>query len=198
MVGVNIQATKAGTGTTTGTDGRYTISVAERDVLVFTYVGFVPQQVAVGNQATINITLEPQQNQLNQVVVIAYGTQAKKDLTGSVSTISGKEIADLPPTINIEQALQGKAAGVMVLQESGQPGAATRVRIRGSSSLLGSNQPLYVIDGIPEVPEGNIPDDGSAFNNSLLQQGLSSPLGNINPEDVESISVLKDASATAI
>ena len=198
LVGVNIQATKAGTGTTTGTDGRYTISVAERDVLVFTYVGFVPQQVAVGNQATINITLEPQQNQLNQVVVIAYGTQAKKDLTGSVSTISGKEIADLPPTINIEQALQGKAAGVMVLQESGQPGAATRVRIRGSSSLLGSNQPLYVIDGIPVVPEGNIPDDGSAFNNSLLQQGLSSPLGNINPEDVESISVLKDASATAI
>ncbi len=94
--------------------------------------------------------------------------------------------------------MQGRAAGVLVIQESGQPGGATRVRIRGSSSLLGSNQPLYVVDGVPVVAEGNIPDNGNALNNTLLQQGLSSPLNNINPADIESMTVLKDASATAI
>jgi TonB-dependent starch-binding outer membrane protein SusC len=198
LSGVSILARVAGTGTSTDGNGNFSIRTESSDVLVFSYVGYISQEVNVAGQTNINVVLEPQQNKMNEVVVIAYGSQSRRDLTGSVSTIAGKDLTELPATINIEQALQGRAAGVMVVQESGQPGAATRVRIRGSSSLLGSNQPLYIVDGIPVVAESNIPDDGSVFNNGLLQQGLNSPLGNINPEDVESISILKDASATAI
>lgn len=198
LSGISVIAKRSGAGTTTDENGNFRIDVAENDVLVFSSVGYLTQEVTVGNQTSIRVILVAEEKSLQEVVVIAYGTQRKREVTGSVSTISGRDLEDLPPTINLEQALQGRAAGVLVVQESGQPGSATRVRIRGSSSLLGSNQPLYVVDGIPVVAEGNIPDDGSAFNRGLLQQGLSSPLGNINPDDIESISILKDASATAL
>lgn len=197
--GVSITAKQSGSGTTSDDNGFFSIDVKKNDILSFSFVGYITQEIAISDETNnINVILQAQQKKLDEVVVIAYGTTTKKDLTGSVSQITGKSIAELPPTINVEQALQGRAAGVLVTQESGQPGAATRVRIRGSSSLLGSNQPLYVVDGIPVVAESNIPDDGSAFNNGLIQQGLNSPLGNINIDDIESISVLKDASATAI
>lgn len=198
LEGVSIFARNSGDGTATNNQGAYTIKVNASDVLTFTSVGFGSQTISVTDKAVLNVTLLPQQKGMDEVVVIAYGSVIKKDLTGSVSQISGKDLAELPPTINVEQALQGRAAGVQVTQESGQPGAATRVRIRGGSSLLGSNQPLYVVDGIPVIAESNIPDDGSAFNRGLIQQGLNSPLGNLNIDDIENISVLKDASATAI
>ncbi|MGV3529747.1 MAG: SusC/RagA family TonB-linked outer membrane protein [Flavisolibacter sp.] len=198
LSGVSVVARRSGNGTSTDVNGRFTIQVNNTDVLVISSVGYDTEEMNITDQDFVRVVLNTQESELKSVVVVAYGTQAKKDVTGSVSQISGRELSELPPTINVEQGLQGRAAGVMVVQESGQPGSATRVRIRGSSSLLGSNQPLYVVDGIPVVAEGNIPDDGSAFNRALLQQGLSSPLGNISPDDIESISVLKDASATAI
>lgn len=195
LSGVSITAPEG--GAITDLNGRFSVSAKANDIVTLTSVGYRPLSVRLkASGQRLVMTLD--QRQIDEVVVIAYGSQSRKDLTGSISTISGKDIAELPPTVNLEQALQGRAAGVMVVQESGQPGSATRVRIRGSSSLLGSNQPLYVVDGIPVVAEGNIPDDGSTFNTAMIRQGLNSPLGNINTEDIESISVLKDASATAI
>ncbi len=197
----DVTVTVKGMSTTTTSDknGNYSISVTNEDaVLVFSFIGFDKQEIRVGNKKTMNVTLRIATNQLDETVIIAYGTQKKKEVTGSLSTISGESIKDLPSTVNIEQSLQGRAAGVMVMQESGQPGGATRVRIRGASSLLGSNQPLYIVDGVPVVAEGNIPSNGNVINTDLIRQGLSSPLNNINPSDIESMTVLKDASATAI
>lgn len=195
LSGVSI--TSANGGAITDNNGRFTIDAQVNEIITLTSVGYQPLSTRV-KEGIQRLTMIVDQKQIDEVVVIAYGTQNKKDLTGSISTISGKDIAELPPVVGVEQALQGRAAGVMVVQESGQPGSATRVRIRGTSSLLGSNQPLYVVDGIPVVAESNIPDNGAAINTNMIRQGLNSPLGNINMEDIESISVLKDASATAI
>ncbi|WP_316814017.1 TonB-dependent receptor [Pedobacter heparinus] len=199
LPGVTVQLKGTSTIAYTNAAGNYSITVPDENAeLVFTFIGFGPQEIKVGNKTTINVTLKESTNQLEETVIVAYGSQKKAQVTGSLVAVSGESIKDLPSTINLEQALQGRAAGVMVMQESGQPGGATRVRIRGTSSLLGSNQPLYIVDGIPVVAEGNIPVNGNVINNDLIKQGLSSPLNNINPSDIESMTVLKDASATAI
>lgn len=183
----------------TAENGSYSIRVpAENAILVFSHLAFTTAEVPINGRAQINISLQERSNELDETVVIAYGSQRRKNITGSVATISADQLQDLPPVVNLEESLKGFAAGVMVQQENGQPGAATRVRIRGSASLLGSNQPLYVVDGVPVLAESNIPDDGSARNTEMLNLGLNSPLNNLNPADIESISVLKDASATAI
>lgn len=199
MPGVNVILKGTITGTTTDANGDYTLNVPDdATVLVYSFIGYKPQEAKIDDLTTINITLTLDITNLSEVVIIGYGDVERRDLTGSVSTVKGKDISDLPATINIDEALQGQAAGVLVVQETGQPGGAARVRIRGSTSLLGSNQPLYVIDGIPVEATSNIPDNGSATNRAFLQQGLNTPLGNINPNDIESISILKDASAAAI
>ncbi len=198
LAGATIVATGSQTSAITNNSGEFSIRAKINEVLTISLVDYATQTVVADSSGAVVAKLKEQGKGLEEVVIVAYGSVNKKDLTGSVSKISGKDLSELPPTINLEQALQGRAAGVAVTQESGQPGAATRVRIRGAASLLGSNQPLYVVDGIPVVVESNIPDNGSAFNNALLQQGLNSPLANINIDDIESISVLKDASATAI
>lgn len=199
LPGVTVQLKGTSAIAYTNAAGNYAITVPDENAeLVFTSIGFTTQEIKVGNKTIINVTLKESTSQLEETVIVAYGSQKKKDLTGSVSTISGESLHDLPSTINLEQALQGRAAGVQVIQETGQPGAATKVRIRGSSSLLGSNQPLYIVDGVPVVAEGNIPANGNVINNDLIAQGLSSPLNNLSPNDIETISILKDASATAI
>lgn len=199
MPGVTVQLKGTSTIVYTNAAGNYSVTVPDENAeLVFTFIGFSTKQIKVGNKTTIDVTLKESTNQLEETVIVAYGTQKKRDLTGSVSTISGESLHDLPSTINLEQALQGRAAGVQVIQETGQPGGATKVRIRGSSSLMGSNQPLYIVDGVPVVAEGNIPDNGNSVNQTLIREGLSSPLNNLSPNDIESISILKDASATAI
>lgn len=199
LPGVTVQLKGTPTIAYTNAGGNYSITVPDENAeLVFTFIGFGKQEIKVGNKTTINVTLKESTNELEETVIVAYGSQKKRDLTGSVSSISGESIQDLPSTINLEQALQGRAAGVQVIQETGQPGGATKVRIRGASSLLGSNQPLYIVDGVPVVAEGNIPDNGNVVNQTLIREGLNSPLNNISPNDIESISILKDASATAI
>lgn len=163
-------------GTSTDFDGQYTISADAKNTLVFSYVGYTTKEVLVGNQKQINVTLE-QDNKLDEVVVIGYGTQRKSDLTGSVSSVTAEDLT-VVPVARVDQALQGRAAGVQVTQVSGAPGAGTAIRIRGGNSITGSNEPLWVIDGIIV---------GTNFN-----------LNNINSNDIKSIEVLKDASSIAI
>ncbi len=176
LPGVNVAVKGTTRGTTTDASGNYQIAVPDnRVVLVFSSVGFVPQEVTVGNQSVVNLTLTADDRSLNEVVVVGYGTQRKSQTTGAISSVSAKEIAELPIT-NARQALQGRAAGVDVVQNGSKPGAGVTVRIRARRSINASNDPLYVLDGIPLA--GNIDD--------------------VNPNDIAGIEILKDASATAI
>jgi len=176
LAGVNV-ALKGGTrGTTTDASGQYTLAVPSGDAaLVFSAVGYTRQEVAVGSRTTLDVTLAVEDRQLDEVVVVGYGTVKKSDLTGSLAQVKAKDLTSFPTT-NVVQALQGRAAGVQVVQNNGSPGSPVSVRIRGTNSIQGSNEPLYVIDGFP-----------FSGNPTLL-----------NNADVESIEVLKDASATAI
>ncbi|PWH84622.1 TonB-dependent receptor [Algibacter marinivivus] len=164
------------TGTSTDFDGNFTINAEALSTLVISYVGYSTKEVLVGNQTQINVTLE-QDNKLDEVVIIGYGSQRKSDLTGSVSSVSGEDLSTLPVS-RVDQALQGRAAGVQVTQTSGAPGAGTSIRVRGGNSITGSNEPLWVIDGIIV---------GTNFN-----------LNNLNANDVKSVEILKDASSIAI
>ena len=163
-------------GVSTDFDGNYTIEAGPDETLQFSYIGYTAQEILVGTQNQINVTLEAG-NKLDEVVVIGYGTQRKSDLTGSVSSVSAEDVAAIPVS-RVDQALQGRAAGVQVTQVSGAPGAGTAIRVRGGNSITGSNEPLWVIDGIIV---------GTDFN-----------LNNINANDVKSIEILKDASSIAI
>lgn len=172
---VNIIIKGTGTGTTTDTEGNYKISVPNTSAtLVFSFVGYISQEVKVNNQSTVNIALAPDAKALGEVVVIGYGTVKKSDLTGAVATIKGEELMD-KPVPNVSQALQGKIAGVEVSVNSNAPGAPAKVRVRGLGSINSNIDPLYVVDGVIGV-------DGNS----------------INPNDIASLEVLKDASSTAI
>ncbi|WP_240665643.1 TonB-dependent receptor [Lutibacter sp. HS1-25] len=163
-------------GTTTDFDGNFTIGANAQSTLVVSYIGYGTKQILVGNQTKFEIVLATD-NTLDEVVVIGYGTQRKSDLTGSVSSVSSEDITAAPNS-RVDQALQGRAAGVQVTQVSGAPGAGTVIRVRGGNSITGSNEPLWVIDGIVV---------GTNFN-----------LNNINSSDIKSIEILKDASSIAI
>lgn len=186
LPGVTIKVKDSPTGTLSGADGSYTISAKNGDVLVFSFISYVTQQIYVGSSTVINVALKPSTNDLSEVVVIGYGTRKRSDLTGSISSVTAADIAKSQPT-TIDQALQGRAAGVIVQQVSGQPGGDVNVQIRGLGGFVGS-PPLYVIDGVQIPPNGQSAIPGNGTN----------PLSSINPSDIASIDVLKDASATAI
>ncbi|MEP6556248.1 MAG: SusC/RagA family TonB-linked outer membrane protein, partial [Ferruginibacter sp.] len=165
--------------------GKFTIDASPGEVLVITTVGYVKKELVVGNSSiNIKVKLVETISQLDDVVVIGYGKAKRKDATGSISSVSGADLRKTQPT-TFDQALQGKVAGVMVQQVSGQPGGGVSIQIHGISSVSGSNSPLYVIDGVI-IPPTNDPGNGA------------NPLNAINPSEIESIDVLKDASATAI
>ena len=190
LPGVNVVVKGTTQGTVTDVDGNYKIDVPDQEsVLVFSSVGYVSEDMAVGNKTTINITLSPDIKSLSEIVVVGYGTVKKSDLTGSVSSVKASELQQTPMT-SIDQGLVGRAAGVMVTQTSGMPGAIASIRIRGTSSLQGGNEPLYVIDGFPIY-------NGSGFGSTGGNAQMSG-LSTINPSDIESIEILKDASATSI
>lgn len=189
-------ATVLSQGTTNGVvtdfDGNFTINVSSNAVaLEISYVGYESKTITIGNKTIINATLEENLENLDEVIVVGYGSVKKSDLTGSVSSVKAEEVTKAG-FIAIDQALAGRAAGVVVTQNSGQPGSGASITIRGISSLSGS-QPLYVIDGIPI---DNSTEAG--LNNEGLGSGDLSPLSLINPADISSIEILKDASATAI
>lgn len=176
LPGVTIIVEGSTSGTVSDTDGKYSISAEPGDILVFSFIGFSPQKITVGNQTEINVIMLEDEQSLEEVVVVGYGSQRKADITSAVSVINMEAVGDVPTT-NVSRLIQGQAAGVQVRQQSGRPGEEMQITIRGLGSLGAGSQPLFVVDGFP-------------VGNSLGQ--------NLNPSDIESISVLKDAASTAI
>jgi TonB-dependent starch-binding outer membrane protein SusC len=197
LPGVNVFEKGTQNGTVTDLDGNYSITVSgSNSVLVFSFVGYLTEEVPVGDQQVIDINLSEDILDLDEVVVVGYGTMKRSDLTGAVASVSEETLRSSVAT-NLDQALQGRIAGVQITQNSGQPGGAASVRIRGASSITGSSEPLYVIDGIPFQGDG-IQTAGFDWSGGANGQSRVNPLSTINPNDIVSIEVLKDASASAI
>ena len=176
------------TGTVTDIDGRYTITVpTEKSTLTFSFIGFAPQEVFVGKQTVVNVQLKTAVQGLDEVVVVGYGTTKRANLTTAQTTVTSKEIEKTVNT-TIEQALQGRTAGVYITQNSGQPGGGISVNIRGVNSINGTNEPLYVIDGV-QIAGQSV---------SFGAQSSSNPLSGLNPADIEDFQVLQGPSATAL
>ncbi len=195
LPGVNILVKGTTTGTQTDFDGNYTLDNVPSDaVIVYSFIGYKTQEISVSGQSVINILMEEDTSVLDEVIVIGYGTTTIKDATGAVAVVTSDDfnrgIISSP-----EQLIQGKTAGVQITQTSGEPGAGINIRIRGSNSVRSNNNPLFVVDGIP-LSGGNT----SASNNvaGVGSNPAKNPLNFLNPNDIESISILKDASATAI
>lgn len=187
MIGVTVSGKGSSAFTQSGPDGSYRISVPSSvTVLVFSYTGFENTEVSIGNKTAINVQLGGDGKNLDEVVVVAYGTQRKAEMTGSATTVKSKEIANIPRT-SVDQVLQGKVAGLQSVTPNGQPGAVQQLRIRGIGSITAGAAPLWVIDGVPV----NIGDFARATTTSNALAGL-------NGNDIEEITVLKDASATSI
>ncbi|MBO9732513.1 MAG: TonB-dependent receptor [Chitinophaga sp.] len=192
LPGVTIRVKGTAIGATTDGQGNFSLAVpGENSILVCSYVGFESKEVIVIGSQSLRIVLKPQSASLNDLVVVGYGTQQKKNVTSAITSVKGSELAGVAVT-NLDAALQGKAAGMQVVQNSGAPGDETYIRIRGNGSLFGENRPLYVIDG---VPMSNLP---------AAQYGISgdgqriTTTNNINPNDIQSVEILKDAAAAAI
>ena len=191
-VSVTIQGTTS--GAQTDFDGNYTIKASQGDVLVFSYLGYKTEVRTVGSETVINVTMTEDSTQLEEIVVIGYGTTTVKDATGSVASVRAEDF-NKGIIASPEQLIQGKTAGVQISSTSGAPGAGVNIRIRGTNSVRSNNNPLFVVDGIPlsgqeTTSGGNVIGLGS--------NPAKNPLSFLNPNDIESISVLKDASATAI
>ena len=174
LMGVNVVEKGTTNGTITDLDGKYTLNVGPNAVLQFSYIGYVSSDIAVNGQRTVNVTMKEDSQNLDEVVVVGYGTVRKADLAGSVSVLDNKAFKD-QPIKQVSDALQGRVSGVQV-QSSGVPGGTVKIRVRGSGSINRSNDPLYVIDGI------------------VRESGLTG----LNPDDIQSMQILKDASSTAI
>ena len=174
-------------------DGFYTTSINPDDVLSFSYVGMLSQKVKANDQTVLNITLQDNAVNLDDVVVVGYGSMKKRDLSGAVAKIGGDELMKGTGLSSFNQALLGKVSGVVVNQTDGTPGGAISINVRGANSFTTSTQPLYIVDGVP-FESASTPiskaNDGSQMNVNAL--------ASINPHDIESIEILKDASATAI
>jgi TonB-linked SusC/RagA family outer membrane protein len=176
LPGVNVVVKGSSSGTTTDAEGRFKINVAsERAVLVFSSVGYLKQEITVGNQTSLTIKMKPDDQTLSEVVVVGYGSQLKKEVTGAVQTVTAKELKDIPVS-QVTQKLQGRLAGVQINQTTGKPGQGMTVRIRGQLSVSAGSDPLYVVDGFP----------------------ITGSIGAINPDEIEEITVLKDASSTSL
>ncbi|MEO0333600.1 MAG: TonB-dependent receptor plug domain-containing protein, partial [Bacteroidota bacterium] len=195
LPGVNVLLKGTNQGTVTDIEGNYSISVESDGILVFSSIGYITQEMPVNNRSTINLQLEADVRNLSEVVVVGYGTQMKRDVTGAISTVKAEELSNFKAAPSLDQALQGQAAGVQVSSTSGVPGAPTRVLIRGTNSISSGTEPLWIIDGMILSGQGGGEQGGLGRNNATVGQN---PLASINPNDIESVEVLKDASATAI
>ncbi|WP_214072999.1 TonB-dependent receptor [Mucilaginibacter sp. dw_454] len=190
LIGAAVRIKGVTNGATTDANGRFVLITAQKlpFTLVITYIGYETKEVVVDG-SPVNVRLKAQNSQLNDVVVVGYGTQTRKSITGSVSTIAVGEVKD-KPTATFEEQLQGKAAGLQISASTGVPGDAMFIRIRGTTSINASNDPLYVIDGVYV--------NSSSLQRITTQGQANNPLADINPDDIESVTVLKDADATAI
>ncbi len=185
LIGASIMVKGTTNGTVSDIDGKFKLSAPGDATLVVSYTGFSTSEVAVNNQTDITVTMQPGID-LTEVLVTGYGTAIKRELTGNIAKIRTEDIKNMPVT-SFDQAMQGKAAGVQINGGTGKLGQAMQIRVRGQSSVSASNQPLFVIDGIPATT-----DDLGLFG------GATNPMADINPQDIESIEILKDASAAAI
>lgn len=192
LPGVNVIEINTTNGTITDVDGFYSIEVKSNNILVFSSVGFVTEEVAINSRTNIDVTMIQDISALEEIVVVGYGTQKRGDVTGAVTSLNPDILKDRPIT-NIEEALQGQVPGLSISSTGGQPGAETKMNIRGVSSVSGSSQPLIVIDGFPM---NDVSTSGGGGLEAFSAQ--MSSFSYINPDDIESIEVLKDASATAI
>ncbi|MEM9858265.1 MAG: TonB-dependent receptor [Bacteroidota bacterium] len=194
LPGVNVIEKGTTNGTVTDFDGNYTLSVSSGATIVFSFVGYTSQETVVGSRSVIDISLETDVTQLSEVVVVGYGVQEKKDITGAVASVDAEQF-NRGVINNPAELIQGKVAGVNVVSSSGEPGAGITVQVRGAGSVRANNDPLYVVDGVPLdgrniTPGGTGPVGGGSQSRN--------PLNFLNPDDIETIDVLKDASATAI
>ncbi len=190
MTGVTVRVKNMNLGTVTDVKGHYSINANENATLVFSFVGYRTQEILVRNRSIINVIMQEDTQLLEEMVVIGYGSVRKRDLTGAVSSLAGDALLKTNP-VSVNQGLQGKLAGVNVSQADGAPGAGINIQIRGANSFTTSTEPLYIIDGMPfSVGEAPATDYGTKQKNN--------PLSMISPQDIQSIEVLKDASATAI
>ena len=178
LIGATIQVKGTSTGTTTDFDGKYEITADENATMVISYTGYTTQEVPIQGRTQINIALEAASELLDEVVVVGYGTQKKREVTAAIASLTEEQITKIPVSSSVE-AIQGQVAGVDIQQQGGRPGEQPTIRIRGRRSISASNDPLFVIDGIPQTGEGDI-------------------IGDINPQDIQSMEILKDAAATAI
>ncbi|MCD8042270.1 MAG: TonB-dependent receptor [Tannerellaceae bacterium] len=175
LIGVNVVIKGTTTGTISDIDGNFELNVSPGNVLTFTYMGYVPQEITITNQTVLNVMLEEDTKTLDEIVVVSYGTQKKRNLTGAVSSLNASDLNDLPVG-QLGQKLQGQIAGVQINQTTGKPGEGMAFRIRGAASVNAGNEPLFVVDGMV----------------------LSTGLNMINPDEIESFSVLKDAAAASL
>lgn len=198
IIGANIKVEGTNIGTITNMDGQFTLNVPENAILQISYIGFISQNIKVGTNKSITVQLQEDSQSLDEVVVVGYGTMKKSDLTGSVSSLTSdnfKTGTDLTP----QQLMQGSFSGVNISQNSGKPGGSNTIRVRGGTSITASNDPLYVIDGVPISTSAGVNQSNiSTSTTDFFDQEPVNPLANINPGDIESINILKDASATAI
>ncbi len=174
LPGVNVVVKGTPTGTTTGIDGQFSLSAPSTSTLVFSFIGFATLEVPVGGNSQLDVTLKESATNLSEVVVVGYGSQQKKDVTGAVATVSSKEFKERPNT-QFGYSLEGKVAGVQIIRPSGQPQAGFSIRVRGTSTITAGSEPLYIVDGVPTLS-----------------------INEISPADIESMSILKDASAASI
>lgn len=195
LIGVSVVVKGSTRGATTNLDGMYDLKVTAGDKLIFSYVGYSKEEITVKNPGEINVEMKEDGQSLDEVVVIGYGTSRKRDVTGSIASVKSKDL-DLVSSSSVSQMLQGKVTGMNAIQSSAQPGAGVSINIRGAVSPSGNNSPLYVIDGVPI--QTNSTADPGLFGYDYRTGVNRDPLNTINPKDIESIEVLKDASASAI
>ncbi|GAB3925665.1 SusC/RagA family TonB-linked outer membrane protein [Larkinella terrae] len=190
LPGVTVVVKGTTNGTVSDANGKYTLSVADRSsTLVFSYIGFVSREITIGGKTAIDVTLAADTKSLDEVVVVGYGTQKRADIVGSIAKISSADLTKVPTT-SVAEAMQGMASGLYISNTSGHPGSSPEIKIRGKNSINLNTSPLWIVDGVP-IQTGSL---------DLTVGGVKpvSPLAMLNPNDIESIEVLKDASATAI
>ncbi|TAE30798.1 MAG: SusC/RagA family TonB-linked outer membrane protein [Cytophagales bacterium] len=187
-------------GTSADANGRFTLKIPDGDqTLVVSSIGYVSQEVAVGNRSVVNVAMKESDRSLNEVVVVGYGTQTRRNVTTAISQVKGAELREINAP-GLDQALQGRAAGVQVTKNTGAPGGGVSIRVRGTASILGGQEPLYIVDGIPinNTPTGSTDVFSANRNGGVAGNESINPISQIPVDDIETIEILKDAASASI